>query len=458
MDLGLLLLIGGALGSFSALTKDGIDSGDNTGSRGNIGNSRDNNRSSRDGFSSSRTGDLNLGQLLRGDLSTNRDGDSSNDFVTNDFVSLLDSLGVDPGSLTGTSSGYLDYNNNVQNPSYKSVWDALSGLISAYTGYDLTNAQRGEMAFNHDEAVLQRQYEMQMSNTAYQRAVKDMSNAGLNPALMYGNGGSGAITPSGASASAAVGGVSSDLLSKILDMVMNKRSLHMQDLMSKRQNNTAVRIAEINADKDIEIAKMQDKRKGQELGQLATYQSGMLYNDWLRVCNEGRLTDTQIDEMKSVIKLNASRMDTEISQQALNYASAKFTKEQARQLADLWPYVLRDRINDSDIKQAESDYMLIKYAFERGLLDDEQFEQAYRASLAEAKLTESQLSLTEFKDHCLHFHGYSAEHPFGMSEEVAHAVFFGVDFLFGILYNVGVSIGFSANDNIGSRKVITGFH
>lgn len=53
--------------------------------------------------------------------------------------------------------------------------------------------------FNAFQAELQRQYEQNMSSSAYQRAFEDARKAGLNPFILYDNG--SASTPSGAAAS-----------------------------------------------------------------------------------------------------------------------------------------------------------------------------------------------------------------------------------------------------------------
>ena len=60
-------------------------------------------------------------------------------------------------------------------------------------------AMKQQQEFNAAEARANREWQEKMSNTAYQRAVKDLERAGLNPALAYQQGGAG--TPSGSSAS-----------------------------------------------------------------------------------------------------------------------------------------------------------------------------------------------------------------------------------------------------------------
>lgn len=122
--------------------------------------------------------------------------------------------------------------------------DMIMGGIGLAGGVvnNLMAGERQEEAqkFNAAEAEKNREYQTQMSNTAYQRGMADMKQAGLNPILAYQKG--PASSPTGATASTSAAPVH-DIVGPALSTAMQSRRLNAEvaNMVETNENLKATR-------------------------------------------------------------------------------------------------------------------------------------------------------------------------------------------------------------------------
>lgn len=110
------------------------------------------------------------------------------------------------------------------------------------------NSSAQQYAYNSAEAEKSRNWQAQMSNTSYQRAVEDLKKAGLNPVLAAFNG--GASTPTGATASG------SSFTGQKAEVDTNLLGLYGSLMQVMMNNETSKDIAKIQAETALQTARL----------------------------------------------------------------------------------------------------------------------------------------------------------------------------------------------------------
>lgn len=165
----------------------------------------------------------------------------------------------------------------------------VESFLDRSTGAHLTGAENEANAFTAQQAQINRDWQVEMDNTKYQRAVADMQAAGVNPALAMSNGvGSAPSGNAGASVAPGAGSLS-DLIQ--LSLLKKQRGLLDAQIEKTRSEGKA---AMINA--------------GAAQSNAAANTRNAAVNERNATVNE-LLADNTLRIGNSTIQLNAATMD-----------------------------------------------------------------------------------------------------------------------------------------------------
>lgn len=221
------------------------------------------------------------------------------------------------------------------------------GAIAAQAGVNLFS-NLFEYGLNSAQAQKNRDFQASMSNTSYQRAVKDMLAAGLNPSLMF-KSGQGASTPSGATASM------HSNPTNLSELLLYKAQLD-QIRSSARLSNANANLAEEEAEgKAIENANKQD-----------VIDAELAYKEAL-----AKLTDKQREQVDYVIKQITKGID--LTDQQIAQTKAAIAKLEAE--TDLittqndyytWDHAKVYQVSEDTARQITTDSKLQEFVESRG--------------------------------------------------------------------------------------------
>jgi hypothetical protein len=125
---------------------------------------------------------------------------------------------------------------------FDGIAGGIIGGIGNYFGQKDTNKanrdiNRENNAFNAAQNALNRQWQENMSNTAYQRSRADMEKAGINPILAAG--GPGASSPSGSAASSSTPIAQQNVVTPAINTALAVANAY-EDILNKRKTNVVL--------------------------------------------------------------------------------------------------------------------------------------------------------------------------------------------------------------------------
>lgn len=278
---------------------------------------------------------------------------------------------------------YSDGTEKVDNSVLGSLGNGLSSVLSnlpelmnsliAYYGHTtLTGAEREQNEWNAAEAQKSRDFTQFMAENKYSMETQSMQNAGVNPALVYGNGNLVPTAANGAQAQGSVG-AGGDIISTLMAMV--RMPLEMKKL-----------------EQDVRESESREKKNNVE-AHGAELQNQLTETTWSDLIEKASLSN---EVLRADFELKKNQAKTEEEKAKLTFAETLVTNMDKEQREKMFPLLkeaqeLTNAYKTTENKYQERQYLAqlrkvsaeIKNLVASALLADEQAKYAGRMTLGQ---------------------------------------------------------------------------
>lgn len=263
------------------------------------------------------------------------------------------------------------------------------------------NANQSRLAFERAQWLQQREYELneesakaayerelQADSTKYQRQVKDLQAAGLNPML--------AVSQSAGAVHSSPGGTSSPSGPMV-------SAPNLSGLMDALELN--LRRREVEADvklKEAQANNLNERTAGQEIQNWIQEHTKELQVEAARLENllkekKIELSQEDINKAKEQTKLIVEQQKTEAAKQGALLAESVLKNAQASQIVQLLPYQKALMSAQTENQRAAAALAWAHEAYQRGLIDNGYLDSFCREAFASANQAESEAAVAGFK-------------------------------------------------------------
>lgn len=295
------------------------------------------------------------------------------------------------------------------------VKNGVQSVFNSVTGADLTGAQvsqneyasqEAEIArtFNAEEAQKQRDWQMEMDNTKYQRTIADMQAAGVNPMLMMGgtlsSGSSGAAATASPASPSALGRAAS--MSDLMALLQLPAQMKLLRAEAKKTDADARK-----ADADASAASVRAAKDAADTKRIETETKYFIDTAELRKRSLALANDLtsakerQVYKSMDQIEANIGKLIAETrSEEARSelIMSQKFLADaNARQIVEMLPY--HQALAEAQTAQAKAQATLaaVNAAYQNKILNSGYLDSMFSEMSARASSAEAQAQMLQIK-------------------------------------------------------------
>lgn len=255
---------------------------------------------------------------------------------------------------------------------FDEVGDFIESYLNKMSGAHQTGAE-----------VEQNQYTAMREDSRYQRSVADMQSAGLNPALMYGSGGSAPSVNSSSGGVAGSGSFADFLQLAMLPLQMKTQQAEIANLNSQASLNEA-NAAHVNQQKEFE-AQLQP----------LLVEARREANNLTR--SERAKINSELDVLSKQAQKYAEEAKTEVEKQAYYIAESALKNAEASQIVALMPYREALMNAETEAARAQAAFSAIQVMYQQRLLDSGYLDSMFREMEANAASAESKAKLQDLQ-------------------------------------------------------------
>lgn len=282
---------------------------------------------------------------------------------------------------------------------FTGIVDSAAGK---YLGTNLTGAEREANAFTAQEAQKQRDFETEMSNTAFQRQVVDMQKAGINPALAMSPGSSGASTPSGASAQSVSPGSGADMIPMLFNYKLGRYRIDTD----KELRNKELDIRQYDAETRRLAQESNNQRNQAYIRNLGAVTRGLeISNDVAEALKQIhimqgeaslKLTNAQVELVNQSVEESSWRISkiiaeitTETFKAALLHTQERLFALDVKDKAIYLAYADKLYQNKADAAYYEAQDAALKYSYDQKVLTEESAKAVIDQLKAQSKISQN---------------------------------------------------------------------